>query len=667
MLWTLAGATLISWAFVLENGALRYGWAALLAIVAGLWGLGTVIVSWVPDTALPSPRVRELLAWGTALLTILSFGGWLVLQLHLFPQYGTDELAFDQYAAELLRRGMNPYVHSMAPSFPMFSVSPGGFTYTLTGARVIQVSYPALSFLVYLPFMWLGWTLDLAPGLEAIGWSLAVLLTFRLLPRSLRPAALILGSLGAWVSLASIGLTDLVFTPLLVIAAYRWDRFDARDWRTFAGPVAMGLAMASKQTPWPILPFILAGLICDDHARAGLRAGAQRAGRYLIVVLVTFLVPNLAFIVMSPSAWVTGTLSPLIHDLVPAGQGAIGFSLFLGLGGGSLFAITLLSLLVLILLLVVYIGAFPLLKAATFVLPAIAYFFAVRSYAIYLVSLVPPGLVGAATMLPPATASGPNWRARWVRSREWLYASAGLAAVTVAVAVYALAAGGPLGVRIVDVQARGSYHLAQRIVVRVTNHSGSAASPAFTLQTASGVTTFWHIWSGPRSLPAGATAQYTLLSPNAVSELSALYGLRVVALLASPGSVSVSNLYAPPQWHVGFNPQSFADVFRPGRTLHVRLQLLSDLDGILRRPGVPIRITQSPGGRDGIASLNGNPAGASATVLTDPDGAATLTIVGLRASSLPVLINAQPPNRMDGYITAPLGPGGPLEVRFDSP
>ncbi len=71
LLWTLVGAALLSWAFELENGAPRYWWAALLALVAGLWGLGTAVASWLPDEATGDRRLREVLAWSTALLTVV--------------------------------------------------------------------------------------------------------------------------------------------------------------------------------------------------------------------------------------------------------------------------------------------------------------------------------------------------------------------------------------------------------------------------------------------------------------------------------------------------------------------------------------------------------------------------------------------------------------------
>jgi uncharacterized membrane protein len=663
LLWTLVGASLLSWAFELETGAPRYFWAALLALIAGIWGLGAAIVSWWPARPTGTDRLRnDALAWTTALLTVACFCAWSVLQIHGAPAYGTDELAFDQYAGQLLQHGMNPYVHSMGPSFPLFRVSPGGYTYTLAGARVTQLSYPALSFLIYLPFLWLGWSRQLAPGVDVIGWSLAILLMFWMLPRSLRPGALILGGFGAYINLAVIGLTDMAFMPLLVLAAYRWDRFDGRSWRSYIGPVAFGLAMASKQTPWPVLPFILVALVCEHSAGAGPLAGALRAGRYLGATLAAFLIPNLPFIVASPSAWANGTIAPLANSLVPAGQGGIGFSLFLRIGGGSLFAFTLLSILVLVLLLVAYVGTYPLLKPATFVLPALAYFFAVRSYAIYLVALVPPALVAAATTVTPQRETPRTWEPfAWARSRAWGIATAGLGAVSAGVLAYALLAGPPLGVRILNVQPSGS-NLAQAVTVRVTNHTASPKSPAFTLQTPSGVTSFWHK-VGPRSIPAGASATYTLYSPNTPSEQSVNSGITVLAFLSSPGSVSVSPLYAPPVWHIGFDPESFDQILPVGSTVRVQLQLLDQWDAAIHRGGVPVTISQTTTGRSDVLSLDGAPPGGSTTVVTDARGTASITIRDLHGSTSPVMLTARPVNGEFGHVSIP---SPTLELRFSS-
>lgn len=666
VLWTLVGATLLTWAFELENSAESYRWVALLALVGGFWGLLTAIVSRFPAEQTTRWRVSsEVLAWMTAGLVIACIATWSIIQLHVGPNYGTDELAFDQYAAQLVQHGFNPYTHSMGPAFPMFRVSPGGYTFTLTGARVTQLSYPALSFLAYLPPLVFGWSRQLAPGSDVIGWSVAVVMMFWMLPRGLRPAALILGSLGVYVSLSTIGLTDMVFMPLLVVAAYRWDRFDGHNWRTYLGPVMFGLAMAGKQTPWPILPFILVALVCDEQSRAGLRAGAERAGRYLAAALVAFLIPNLPFIVMSPSAWVDGTMAPLVKSLVPAGQGAVGVSLFLRLGGGSLLAFTLVALVMLLFLLVSYIGTYPLLKPATFVLPAIGYFFAVRSYAIYLVALVPPSLVAATTSSAQLQiGEGVQNVAHWLRSRRWGMCMGALAAVTVAIGIYALADGAPLSLRITHVQLTGSGNAAKEVTVRVTNNSGSAARPSFTMQTPSGVTSFWHVARGPVVLKAGATARYRLLSPDLPSEPSVTTtGLTVLAFLSNPASVSVSEDYSPPIWHVGFDPESVDQIQPIGSSVTLHIQLLDDLDAPISRAGVPIVVSQGSTKHQTVATINAHLPGHAAKVLTNAKGVATVTITDVTGGPAPLIIYARPPNaKFSGYLTVP---SSAIQIRFD--
>ena len=145
----------------------------------------------------------------------------------------------------------------MAPSFNLFRVPPDGFTYTLSGAPVTQLSYPALSFELYIPFLALGWSTQLAVGLNVAAWSASILLLFALLPRRFRAAALVLGSLTTYVAYAVGGVTDVLYVPLLIGAAYRWNRFPSeRGWHKWRGPVFLGLAMSVKQEPWLLLPFV---------------------------------------------------------------------------------------------------------------------------------------------------------------------------------------------------------------------------------------------------------------------------------------------------------------------------------------------------------------------------------------------------------------------------
>lgn len=671
--WTLLGAVLLSWGFSIKPVAPHDRLTISIGLLATAWGLGTIVVAWLPHRA--TGALGEAFAWASALIVFAAFIVWALQQLHAGSGYGTDELAFNQYAGELAKAGKNPYTHSMMGAFPQFRVSAGGYTYSLTGQRITQVSYPALSFLVYVPFLALGWTNQLAPMLDVIGWGIATLLMFHLLPHTHRVFALVLGSVGVYVSLAVIGLTDMVFMPLLVIAAYRWNRFDARYWRSYVGPVALGLAMAMKQTPWPILPFLLAGLLIEEHERTDLRAGVRRAGAYLGAVLCTFLIPNLPYMVAAPSAWVHGSLTPFISNLVPAGQGGITMSLFLGLGGGSLEAYAVLSLLVLVLLLVAYCATYPSLRPVAFFLPAIAYFFAERSYAIYLVALVPPSVIGAMSLerpgiwlrrtdsaaRAPTPPPSPHWAA-WARSRGWALATAGVGLLCVLGVVVALTSRPPLVLRVTSVSTGGHNNLVQELTVHVTNRSNSPAQPAFTLQTSAGVTSFWNIAGGPRTLGAGQSATYALSSPNTPSEITLNQGITVLAMLRDPASVSVSPAYAPRTWHGGFTPESINSVVPVGEPVNFSVQLLDSWDQPIREADVPIKVSQSLRRQSAIAELNGRRAGLSATVETNANGIAKFQIVGVAASSLPLTLSAKLPSGV-GFGHQALG-GPSLLIRF---
>jgi len=256
-LWGIVGFLLITWAFLLLAFTDLYSWLAAVELVLGGWGLATIILAWSTPTY--TQRHLTIWTWITALLTMLGFAIWAWTQIRLSPSYGTDEIAFNQYAASIASHFHNPYTHSMGPSFQLFHVSPNGYTFRLNGTPVEALSYPALSFLIYIPFLWLGFSTQMAVAVNIVLWVFAVLLTFYLLPKRLRALALVAGSLPILTGFTVGGVTDVVFLIPLIIAVYKWDRYPSlTGWRVWIAPIAMGLAISVKQTPWPMLPFLFA-------------------------------------------------------------------------------------------------------------------------------------------------------------------------------------------------------------------------------------------------------------------------------------------------------------------------------------------------------------------------------------------------------------------------
>ena len=661
---------ILNWAITLYGPASYYPWVAVLVVLAGFWGLSLVIISWLNLEDYPAlDRWRNLFAWSNAILIVVLMGVWTYLQLHGNPGYGTDELSFDQYAAQLVaNHGLNPYTHSMQPAVPLFRLSPDAYTYTISGQRVTAMSYPSLSFLVYVPFILLGWTSEVAAGVNVAAWAIAVLLMFALLPRKMRPAVLVLSSIDVYLSFAAGGVTDMLYIPLLIIAAYRWDRFGTSR-SSYIGPVAAGLAMAIKQTPWPVLAFLLCAIAWDEFDRSGsVEQAARRAGRYFAVAFGAFLIPNLPYMIASPSAWFNGVLEPFVKNLVPSGQGVISLTLFAHFGGGSLLAYTIGLALVGLLILLVFVGTYPLLRPATFMLATLAYMFASRSQTNYLIPLIPVGLVAAVTanhaMRP---ALGPGSRVSGLlRSRRWAGAIGVTTALAAAAILYALVAPSPLTVKITGYRTTGYLAGINLLKVRVHNNTGKRLRPVYTLQTDHGDTTFWDVVGGPKTLAAGQTANIQIIPPNLPAEPGLGDGFSVLAFTDKPAAVSVSHRFLLNPYRTALSPQTFNNDVPVGKQVKLRVEVLDDLDRPVHKAGIPVFMNQTVytpvSFAHGSIKINGHKAGKSGVkALTNSNGVATYYLVGTKPTTIPISVSAHLHNYSADYI---YGSTGNISIRF---
>ncbi len=541
-LWALVGVAIITFSVVLLPAASLHTLVALLVVAAGFWGLAVVIASVLDLSTYPAVRRLEgAFAWATALVVIGLMLTWGYLVYRGGSSYGTDELAFDQYAAQLLAHGHNPYLQSMGPAFRLFGLGPNQHTYTTAGQPVLALSYPALSFLAYVPFILLGLHKHVAQDVDLVAWVATVIMLFTMLPRQARALALVIGCATIYLSTVVGGDTDVLYVPLLIMTAYRWDRFGTSR-RSYIGPICLGLAMAVKQTPWPILAFMLVAIALDESARSDLAAGIRRAGRYGAAAVLAFLLPNLPFILASPSSWLRGVLTPFTKNLVPSGQGIVALTLFDHLGGGSLAAFTLALVCIGALLIVAFIATYPLLRPATFLLAALVYLFGARSQTNYLIEFVPVVLVGAATVGParwPAlsTALGP------LRSRVWGAAVVAVAALAFGATAYALTDPSPLTLTITGETAGGRDGHITAVGLLVRNDTGAPLTPHYTVQRTGGDTTFWTLRAGARTIAAGASARIELTVPDPNAEPNTSDGFSVVAFTEHPSAVSVSHRF----------------------------------------------------------------------------------------------------------------------------
>jgi hypothetical protein len=267
--------------------------------------------------------------------------GLMVFESFQAPVYYNDGTLLDHNAASLLLHGQNPYTSSDIVAAIRDYHQPAYFTTPLQqgalanqqdypGKEQLQalmasepvghpnqvlefeshVSYPALSFLALVPFVWAGlptvlpFSLLCLVGLAVIG--------LRFVRRDLRwwVALLFLADLPVLNSVLA-GDLDMFFIALVALAWLFWERW-------WVSAALFGLAIATKQNAWFFLPFYLI-FIAQRH-------GFRDALRRVSLALLLFLAVNLPFIVWDGGAWVAGVLAPLRDPMFPEGAGLIALS-----------------------------------------------------------------------------------------------------------------------------------------------------------------------------------------------------------------------------------------------------------------------------------------------------------------------------------------------------
>jgi hypothetical protein len=701
--WVAAGVTLIVWALELFPGVSEIAW--LSAVVVGLVALGltTIVVSLLPSgsasvqrstarwrwslanrgTAWWRDHGRRLVStagpWCIAVAIVGAFVLWSFLQVRNDPTYSTDEVAFDQYAATLALHGQNPYTHSMAPAFDRYHLSPNGATFRLDGSKVTSLSYPALSFELYLPFLALGWSSQLAVGLNVISWAVAILLLFGMLAKPIRASSLVVLSLSTYAGYAVGGITDALYVPFLLGAAFFWERSATGRSRSWLSPILFGLAMAVKQTPWIILPFVLVGIAAEHRARHG-RWGIRASAQYLVIAVVVFLIPNLPYLVSDAHRWASGVLTPFLSHTVPAGQGLVGLSLFLHIGGGALSGYSWMAGVAFVSLLALYVASYPRLRGWTFVVPSLVLFFATRSFGSYLVMLAPVAYLAVATAFHdsdaavlPETQTGvevsPRRRTGGAQGRPWRYwpLVGGAGAIATGVAgLLTLGTTSPLRVTVTNVRTTGQLATIERITVSVHNNSRTAVNPSFTVESGGVITAFWPVLGIHGPIGPGKSASVTLLSPNFGAQPAITGGFSVAAFASHPDSISTSDVFLPTTWHVALLPSAVPRSVALGKRVTIHAELLDQLDRRVLVSQIPIYLGQVIYDQHGLifssAVVNGSPPGRTpVAALTNKEGVATFAIQGTQAANNPVYFEANLVNFTRFY---PYGYSDILLIRF---
>jgi uncharacterized membrane protein len=312
-------------------------------------------------------------------------GVYVVAEIAYVGSYRTDVLAYSQYAAILfVKQGANPYLQDMSKALEMFRVQPGDLTPLTTGTYLTTFQYPALHFLVFVPFVWLGLT-DMRWVL--VGFEIAVVLTlYCLCPQNLRPMILLPLFAGSdlMINFTAASVTDMLWVLPLILAAFTLKK------PTTSG-IFYGIACAFKQISWLLAPFLLIYILRNDRKTAT-KIGLSQALKFAAVAVAVFLAINAPFLTGAPQVWFGNVLTPIASDLVILSQGPSVLTQVGLVEVGRTFY-TILAVGVLATLLVNYYVYFDKLKYIFWIFPGIILWFSFRALTNYVIYWMPLMLV----------------------------------------------------------------------------------------------------------------------------------------------------------------------------------------------------------------------------------------------------------------------------------
>lgn len=379
-------------------------WRGILTVLAAALTLALLLVASAntprADCLRLPQRLRRVLLAGAiffACCSVLAFVGWGALQANApsTQAYWSDVVSFTDTNARLVLAGHNPYTSNatfaaVMGRFPHVVESPlrrgafgTGTVYPSMSAvdavrREYAVSpqathgafdpdtlhsYPALSFLLFVPALWAG-----ASSILLV--SMAVYLALLAWLIWLAPAGW-----HGWTALAaltavSIASGDLFLEDDVICVAFLLAAWHLRN-RRWPSAILLGLGCAFKQYCWIFVPFFAIDIIR--------RHGWREAGTRAPIALAAFLLPNLPYIIFSPHAWFTSLWVPMSDPFFPMGLGFIVLFNTHVLPWGQPQLYTALEGIVMLATMAAYWRWWRVLEPCALLLPVLPLFFAYRS------------------------------------------------------------------------------------------------------------------------------------------------------------------------------------------------------------------------------------------------------------------------------------------------
>ena len=318
------------------------------------------------------------------LSVIFALGLLLYLFCSIAPQFPTDESVFDMYAAHLFLLGKNPYDPAlMSNAFNFYNFQFHAFdpiTPMTTGGYVNELTYPALSFLVFIPatILKIKASIVMLPALIApvfIVWYRAwsrkewLMSSYAILPFS---------SLLLYTYQGASADTDALWASLLMLSYIALPR------NKISG-LLFGLSLSVKQIPFIAAPFFLY-FVYREY-------GAKNTIAWIATAAVAFSIINGYFILENPGYWFSSMIANEFAPLIGIGFGIPQVS-FSGVFQIPEIYFTIIMVDLLLALLALYVVKYREMKYALFVFPILIFLFNYRLFPQYLfywmiISLIP--------------------------------------------------------------------------------------------------------------------------------------------------------------------------------------------------------------------------------------------------------------------------------------
>ncbi|MEM4071942.1 MAG: hypothetical protein QXL63_01185 [Candidatus Micrarchaeaceae archaeon] len=281
------------------------------------------------------PIVALLLILASASLIWLYYFSGFVYKGFMYD----DEMFIMQMSVSEFLHGLNPYATSVSSQL-YYNFSKIGISLTTDNNIIGVMDYPALFFLSYLPFYYLGPSMSSLKHTLAYAAGVFILLLMLSVAFSVDKKHLAKPSFAIliFLAIAAQSIASVTTYLMLAIIIFAYAKLDSRySW------LLLGVALSMQEELWLPVLFLLAYSINKN----------PRKGVYNILGSVAvFFAINAYFIVLNPSAFFNNVFAPISRFLFPSPTAPFGYLLLVSYHMllSSFFAIFALSTIILLLL-----------------------------------------------------------------------------------------------------------------------------------------------------------------------------------------------------------------------------------------------------------------------------------------------------------------------------